>query len=105
MSEVRVTSQLREWGVTWEHKDEAGRQSSDHRDDPTDVWDEERQNQGDDKPHHSLQHAPPFLTADTHLHLLALEAQPQSFYYGPGYLNDQISALITHDVMFLICTD
>lgn len=71
-------------GVTREDEDEAGRQPSDHRDDPADVWGEERQNQRDHKPHQSLQDAPPFLTADTHLHLLALEAQPQSFDDGPG---------------------
>lgn len=95
--EVRVTSELGECaqarGVTWEHEDEAGCQSSDHRDDPANVWGEERQNQRDDKPHQSLQDAPPFLTADTHLHLLASEAQPQSFYYGPGRLNNQTSGL------------
>lgn len=71
-------------GVTWEHKDEAGCQASDHGDDPTDVGDEERQNQRDHEPHQSLQDAPPFLTTDTHLHMLALETQPQSFNDRPG---------------------
>lgn len=72
------------WAVTWEHKDEAGGQAPDHRDDPADVRDEERQNQRDDKPHQSLQDAPPLLAADAHLHLLALETQPQSFDDRPG---------------------
>lgn len=98
---VRSWSHFRTWrtcteqagGITWEHEDEAGCQSSDHGDDPTDVWGEERQNQRDDKPHQRLQDAPPFLTADTHLHLLALEAQPQSFYHRPGQFKDHISGL------------
>lgn len=90
-SERRERAQSRLRGPTWEHEDEAGCQSSDHGDDPTDVWGEERQNQRDDKPHQSLQDAPPFLTADAHLHLLASEAQPQSFYHGPGYFNNQTS--------------
>lgn len=82
--------------VTWEHEDEAGCQSSDHGDDPTDVWREERQNQRDHKPHQGLQDAPPFLTADTHLHLLASEAQPQPLDDGPGHVKAQIS-LIARD--------
>lgn len=70
--------------VTREHKDEAGRQASDHGDDPTDVGDEERQNQRDHEPHQSLQDAPPRLPTDAHLHVLALETQPQPFDDRPG---------------------
>lgn len=80
--------------VTWEHKDEAGGQAPDHGDDPADVGDEERQNQRDDKPHQSLQDAPPLLAADAHLHLLALETQPQSFDDRPGRKRGRVSVRV-----------
>lgn len=59
--------------ITWEYKDKTGCQSSNQWDYPTNVWDEEGKDEGDNKPHQSLQDPPPLLTADAHLHLLALE--------------------------------
>lgn len=69
---------------SWEDKDKAGRQSSDQRDHPADIWDEEGEDEGDDKPHQRLQDPPPLLPTHTHLHLLTLETQPKSFYNGPA---------------------
>jgi len=75
---------IHEESVTREDKDKAGCQSSDQRDHPTDIWDEEGEDERDNKPHQRLQDPPPLLTAHTHLHLLALETQPKSFYDCPG---------------------
>lgn len=80
----RPERERRTRSVTWEHEDEAGRQSSDQRDDAADVWDEESEDEGDDEPHQCLQDPPPSLTANTHLHLLALETQPQALYHCPA---------------------
>lgn len=68
-----------EGNVTWEDEDKASCQSSNQRDHPTNIWDEESEDERDDKPHQRLQDPPPLLTTHTHLHLLALEAQPESF--------------------------
>lgn len=70
---------------TWKNKDKAGCQSSNQWYHPTNIWDEEGQKEGGDKPNQRLQDAPPALTADAHFHLLALETQPQSLYNGPAW--------------------
>lgn len=72
-----------EW-VTRKDKDKAGSQSSNQRYDPTDVWDEEGEEEGGHEPHQRLHDAPPALAPDAHLHLLALETQPQSLDDGPA---------------------
>lgn len=68
---------------TRENKDKAGSQSPNQRYHPTNVWDEEGEEEGGHEPNQCLQNAPPALAADAHLHLLALETQPQSFDNGP----------------------
>lgn len=69
---------------TRKDEDKAGGQSSNQRYHPTDVWDEEGEEKSGHEPNQRLQDAPPVLAADTHLHLLALETQPQSLDDGPA---------------------
>lgn len=71
-------------GRTWKHKDETGRQPSYKWDDTADVWDEEGEDQGDNKPHQCLQDPPPLLAAHAYLHLFTLKTQPKSFYDCPA---------------------
>lgn len=75
-------------GVTWEDKDEAGCESSNQWDHTPDVGGEEREDEGDDEPHHRLQDPPPALTPHAHLHLLASETQPKSLYDGSAASHD-----------------
>lgn len=91
--------------VTWEDKDKAGCQSSDQRDHPTNIWDEEGEDEGDDKPHQRLQDPPPLLTTHTHLHLLALETQPKSLYNGPGRSHDYRRVVRKYCIVKYSCLD
>lgn len=82
---------------TWEDKDEAGCQSSDQRDHSTNIWDEEGEDEGDDKPHQRLQDPPPPLTTYTHLYLFTLETQPKSLYNCPKTTHDHSRVLTRKD--------
>lgn len=79
-------------GCTWEDKDKAGCQSSNQWDDPANIWNEESEDEGDDKPHQRLQDPPPLLSTYTHLYLLTLETQPKALDNCPGRTHDNTRA-------------